>query len=75
MSNNECQDCSDCWATVHDWIQAQDILYDPTYMNFHFDSDQKNKSLCGGTLSLLIKLYVLVVAIGVAGAAFSREEP
>jgi len=70
MSNND-----DCWVNFLDWIQYQDILYDPTYMNFHFDSDQKNKSLCGGTISILIKLYVFFAIISLGGGTMTRDDP
>ena len=74
MSQNN-DDCGGCWTSFVDWIQYQDILYDPTYMNFHFDSDQKNKSLCGGTISILIKLYLFFAIITLGAAFASREEP
>ena len=56
-------------------IKDQDIVSKPGYDHFHFEGDEKSRSVTGGIISLILNSFLIYIIIENGIRMFSLSEP
>jgi hypothetical protein len=59
----------------HKKVCLSDELAPCTLSQFHFEDNAKQKTFCGGALSLLLQLYLIIIVLINGYALVYRTEP
>jgi hypothetical protein len=60
---------------VTDYVRDMDAIVEPSSAGLHFQTDMKQKTLCGGFLSLAVTIYVIFFVYTKGSMMFKRDEP
>ena len=56
-------------------LADQDIITNSGYVRFHFERDEKSRSVIGGIISIILHMFLLWIIIENGIRMFSRAEP
>ena len=60
---------------IRSWLRTQDNLVQPFYKSIHAGDSSNQRTLLGGTLSVLVKLILYYVAVDQALRMFNMNGP
>ena len=60
---------------IVNWTKAQDEVVMPSYTNFHFNNDLKQKTLLGGFATLCVSLYIVFMIFVKGKQMLDLEDP
>ena len=60
---------------ISNFIKDRDIISQPGYFHFHFEGDEKSRTVTGGIMSIILNCFLFFIIIDNGIRMFSLSEP